>query len=310
MTRAWIRAATGVGLIVALAGGVGSAKTHFLLIEGLGGTAKFGDRFRAQVETMLPSLRRTAGQDAKAIVIAGTEATRERIGAAFVELAATVAPGDDLAIILVGHGTHDGDSYKLNVPGPDVTGRQLANWLDSVPAARQLVVNTTSSSGGALESLKSPRRIVITATKNGRERTATVFGTYWAEALGAEAADTDKNESVSALEAFRYAEAKVKAHFEERKGLATEHPVLQGEQAESFLLARLGAAAALADDPAKRALLASREELERRVAALSLRKDELSSEEYLDALQELLLRIAEIQERIDADSKEDGEERP
>lgn len=310
MTRHGMRTATRMGLVIALAAAGGSAKTHFLLIEGLGGTAKFADRFRAQVETMLPSMRRTAGEDAKAIVVAGMEATGERIGAAFVELAAAVGPGDDLAVILVGHGTHDGDSYKLNVPGPDVTGKQLARWLDSVPAARQLVVNTTSASGGTLETLTSPRRIVITATKNGRERTATVFGSYWAEALGAQEADTDKNESVSALEAFRYAEAKVKAHFEERKGLATEHPVLQGERAESFLLARLGAAAALADDPAKRELLVAREDLERRVAELSLRKDELSSEEYLDTLQELLLRIAEIQEQIDTGSREDSEERP
>ena len=173
-----------------------------------------------------------------------------------------------------------------------------------MPAARQLVVSTTSSSGGALETLKSSRRIVVTATKNGRERNATVFGQFWAEAFTAASADTDKNETISALEAFQYAEAKVKAHYADNKRLATEHPQIQGDGAGGFILARLGATAALAEDPATRELLAQREELERRIADLTLGKDDMPQNEYLDALQALLLELAELQERIAAD--EDG----
>ena len=287
-----------------------AAATHFVVVEGLGGTLAFSERFRNQVEAMLPVFRRTAGDHSLVHVLAGTEATGDRVRALLEELRRDVAPGDALAVFLIGHGSHDGRHYKFNIPGPDFTATQLKGWLDAVPAARQLVVSTTSSSGGALETLKSPRRVVVTATKNGRERNATVFGDYWAEALSAASADTDKNETVSALEAFRYAEGKVQAHYADSKRLATEHPQIQGERAGGFVLARLGAAAELALDPEKRQLLNQREQLERRVADLTLRKDDLPQEEYLDALQALLLELADLQERIAADSGEDDGEEP
>ena len=101
----------------------------------------------------------------------------------------------------------------------------------------------------------------------------------------------------------------MKAHYADSKRLATEHPQIQGERAGGFVLARLGAAAALARDPEKRQLLNQREQLERRVADLTLRKDDLPQDEYLDALQALLLELADLQERIAADGgAEDGEE--
>ena len=286
------------------------AATYFLVIEGLGGTRAYAESFRDQVEEMLPVLRETAGSADAVRVLAGGEATAVRIQAEFEELSGAVAPGDSLAVFLVGHGTHDGRDYKLNIPGPDITASQLKSWLDAVPAAPQLVVSSTSASGGALETLKSARRIVITATRSGRETTATAFGTYWAEALSSVTADTDKNETISALEAFRYAEDKVKAHYADEKRLATEHPVLQGERAEGFLLARLGATAAMASDPTKRPLLERRQDLERRISELTLRKGDLPTDQYLDALQALLLEVAELQEELDKAPGTGGEEQP
>ncbi len=129
--------------------------------------------------------------------------------------------------MLIGHGTYDGVEYKFNIPGPDITGAELAALLDRVPAARQLVVNMTSSSGGSIEFLRKPNRVVITATKTGTEKNATVFARYWAEALRDPAADADKNETVSALEAFHYAQRKTTEFFDTQKRLATEHAVLE-----------------------------------------------------------------------------------
>ena len=275
-----------------------TAATHFLVVEGLGGRRSYAEAFREQVEELLPVLRETAGESGSVRVAAGVEATAERVGSELEAIRGALAPGDELAVILIGHGSHDGRTYKFNLPGPDLTDRQLKAWLDAVPAARQLVVSTTSSSGGALATLKSPRRVVITATKNGRERNATVFGRYWVEAFSEPSADTDKNEAISALEAFRYAEGKVAAHFADSQRLATEHPQIEGQQPGSFVLARLGAAAELAGDPRRRGLLERREALERKVADLAAGKESMSEGEYLDALQEVLLELAEVQERI------------
>ncbi len=165
---------------------------------------------------------------------------------------------------------------------------------------RQLVVNTTSASGGAAETLTTPSRIVVSATKNGRERNATVFSRYFAEAFESPEADQDKNEIVTVAEAFRYAEAKVQAHFEEAKRMATEHPRLDGELAETFTLARLGAAAEALNDPTIRPLIAKREKLEIAIDELKLQKDAMNELEYFDKLQGLLIDLAEVQVEISA----------
>ncbi len=60
------------------------------------------------------------------------------------------------------------------------TGRHA--WT-GFPATRQLVVNMTSASGGSRAALEKPNRVVITATKRGNEKNATVFARYWVEAL-------------------------------------------------------------------------------------------------------------------------------
>ena len=120
---------------------------------------------------------------------------------------------DVLVLMMIGHGTFDGTEYKFNLLGPDISGTELAALLNKIPASRQLVVNMTSASGGASPALKKEGRTVITATKAGTEKNATLFARYWVEALRDPAADTDKNETVSALEAFRYAQTKTAGFF-------------------------------------------------------------------------------------------------
>jgi hypothetical protein len=147
---------------------------------------------------------------------------------------------DALAVMLIGHGSYDGLEYKFNIPGTDITGAELASLLDNAPPARQLVVNMTSSSGGSVGFLRKPSRVLISATRTGTEKNATVFARYWAEALRDPAADTDKSESVSALEAFFFAQRKTGDFYESQKRLATEHSVLEdtgkgdGERAPSI----------------------------------------------------------------------------
>ena len=66
---------------------------------------------------------------------------------------------------------------------------------------------------------------MIAATKSGTEKNATVFARYWVEALQDPAADTDKSDSISAMEAFTYAAKKTAAFYDSQKRLATEHAV-------------------------------------------------------------------------------------
>jgi len=289
------------------------AATYFLTISGLGGEPDYDQRFKMWALDIDSNLKK-AGNVNVATLIAPN---REQIRARFQQLGGAAKPDDSLVVMLIGHGTDDGVDYKFNIPGPDITAAELAALLDGIPAARQCVAIMTSSSGGAIAFLRRPNRIVITATKAGTEKNATVFARYWAEALGDPAADTDKNDAISVLEAFRYAQRKVTEFFDSAKRLATEHSLLEdtgkgdgernpspdngvGRLAAAFTLVRLGANADAARDPAKRALLAKKEELEQAIDQLKYEKAGMDAGNYRKRLTLLLLDLAKTQEALDA----------
>jgi hypothetical protein len=280
-----------------------SGATYFLIVGGLGGEPDYEQRFAGYVTDLQKICIDMAGDPGRVIALSGKGATRDAIQDAFGKLARRAAAADALAVFLIGHGSLDGPVYKFNIPGPDLTGDDLRSWMDRVPAGRQLLVAATSSSGACIDRLAKDNRVVITATRNGTERNATVFARYWVEALRDPAADTDKNETISALEAFRYAEEKVKKFYSDQKRLATEHPRMEGKAAGSFVLARLGTAAAAANDPARRRLLAQRENLEQQIDALKYRKSTVPTEEYKRELEKLLLELARVQDAIEAAGK-------
>jgi hypothetical protein len=300
------------GLLLSLALSAHAA-TFYVTIAGLGGEPDYDQRFKMWAEDIDSSLKK-AGGDTKIVTLQAP--TLENIRSQFATLTRDAKSGDALVLMLIGHGSYDGVEYKFNIPGPDLTGAELASLLDRAPASRQLVVNMTSSSGGSIEFLRRPTRVIITATKSGSEKNATVFARYWAEALRDPAADSDKNESVSALEAFRYAQKKTTEFFDTQKRLATEHSVLedtgkgegdrdpkpengQGKLAAAFPLVRLGANAAAARDPAKRPLLDQKEQIEQAIDKLKYEKAAMPAEQYKKQLTALLLQLAKIQEALE-----------
>ncbi len=289
------------------------ATTFYVTLSGLGGEPDYVQRFKMLAEDIDSSLKK-AGGDADIVTLVAP--TRDQIRARFTELDRQAKPADSLVLMLIGHGAYDGAEYKFNIPGPDITGAELASLLDHMPASRQLVVNMTSSSGGSIEFLRKANRVVIAATKTGSEKNATVFARYWAEALRDPAVDTQKNETVSALEAFRFAQQKTTNFFETQKRLATEHSVLEdtgkgegekspsaengeGRLAASFTIVRLGSNAAAAKDPAKRALLDQKEQLEQEIDKLKYNKAAIPEAQYKQQLTQLLLQLVQVQEAID-----------
>ncbi len=289
--------------------------TCFLTIAGLGGEPDYEQRFAAWAREIEGTLR-SSRAEARLETLSGPSATRDALRATLERLARDCAARDDLVVMLIGHGTFDGFEYKFNLPGPDVTAAELAGLLDKVPAQRQLVVNMTSASGASLAPLSRPGRIVITATKSGTEKNATVFARYWAEALRDPSADTDKNEAITALEAFRYAQRKTAEFYEAQKRIATEHALLedtgrgegvrdpsaedkQGRLAANFTLLRFGAAQAAARDPEKRKLLARKEQLELEIDRLKYEKAAMPLEEYRRRLTALLVELARTQEALE-----------
>ena len=177
-----------------------------------------------------------------------------------------------------------------------------------------MVVDTTSASGGAVATLEHSGRAVVAATKAGTEKNATVFARYWVEALQDPAADTDKSESLSAMEAYLYAAKKTSAFYDAQKRLATEHAVFEdtghgdpvreagnghGQLLSNFTILRYGAAQKAASDPAKQALLAKKEDLEQKIDILKYGKAAMDPGMYKRQLTAALIELAQVQEDLD-----------
>ena len=291
------------------------AAPYYVTVAGLGGEPDYEQRFTALAKD-LDKIFKAAANDAHVYTLTGGDSTKAHLTETLQQIARDAKPDDAFTLVLIGHGSYDGEEYKFNLPGPDISGEDLAVLCDRIPAKRQLIVNTTSASGGSIGALQKAGRILIAATKTGTEKNATVFARYWVDSLRDGSADTDKNESISALESFVYADRKTAEFYESQKRLATEHPVFEdtgkkeavraastesgeGQLASSFVVLRLGAAQQAANDPAKRALLAKKEELEQKIDLLKYQKAAMSADDYKKQLSDALLELAKTQEELD-----------
>jgi len=289
------------------------AAVYYVTVAGLGGEPDYEQRFTAAAQD-LDKLFKASGSTAHVYTLIGAQATASQLRDTLNTVAGKATPGDDFVLILIGHGSFDGFEYKFNLVGPDVTAGEIAAMCDRIPAQRQLIVDTSSASGGSIAAFERPGRAVIAATKSGTEKNATVFARYWVEALQDPEADTDKSDSVSAMEAFIYAAKKTAAFYDSQKRLATEHAVFndigrgepvreagngQGALMSSFTLLRLGTSQRAANDPAKRALLAKKEELEQKIDTLKYQKAAMDPEDYKKQLTAALIELAKVQEDLD-----------
>ena len=268
-----------------------SAGTHMVIVAGLGGEPDYATAFVEQAQATANAAEHLA---AGVTLLLGEDAGRDGLRTAFA--AHEKSPADEpVVVVLIGHGSYDGEHYRFNVPGPDPTADDLAGWLAGLPAERQLVVLATSASGAAVDVLKTDARAVIAATKDGQEANAVVFGRFWAAALTEPRADIDKDGRIDADEAFRFAEQAVVRHYEDAQRIATEHPRSDGDIAR-FELATISGARAL--DTAPGSAGARRDELLAEIDALRAAKGRQAEDEYFATLQELLLELSAVESEL------------
>ncbi len=231
----------------------------------------------------------------------------------------TTAP---LWLVLIGHGTFDGQTARFNVRGPDVSANDLAEWLK--PMDRPIaVIDTTSASAPFVKELSAPGRVVITATKSGFEHNYARFGQYLSEAIANPQADLDKDGQTSLLEAYLTASHAVGAFYTAAGRLATEHALLDdngdalGTPAEWFRGIRPVQKARddasldgyrahqfhLVHSPTETAmppeLRAKRDRLELQIMELRDTKSRYSEAEYFSKLEPLVREIARIYEQAE-----------
>jgi hypothetical protein len=276
-----------------------SASTYSVIISGLGGEPAYEERFREQNATLAESAQKLTGDNSKTVALSGAAANRESVRKELRALAAKVGNDDEVIVTLIGHGSFDGEEYRFNLPGADITATELGALFDQL-RGKQLIVNATSASGAVVDRWKRDDRIVITATKSGGERTATRFAEYWVKALSSADADVNKDDIVTAAEAFEFASRKVADSFKANVSLATEHARLEGRNPSRFQVARFGTAARMTTDAQLNELFAQRVRIERDLDEVKERKASLETEAYYDELEAVLVRLAQLQRQIDA----------
>lgn len=228
-----------------------------------------------------------------------------------------VGQSTPLWIVLIGHGTSDRNVTKFNLRGKDVSGEDLKAWL--APCERPLIlVNSFSSSGALINELSGDGRVIITATNSGAEMNYSRFGGQLSAAISDAEADLDHDGQVSLLEAYLLASSRVARFYESEARLATEHSLLEdnhdgkGTPAEFFTGIRVETRAkdgSLPDGsvahryilvPSKDAVrltpeqTAERDRLETEIDLLRQKKKQLSTDQYYEKLEELMLQMAQL----------------
>lgn len=296
-------------------------QTHLLVITGVGGEDYYGDLFHRWAATLTQVATEHLGFAREHVVYLGERMDRApgviagvsdkaTVLAAVERIAARSRPGDRVMIVLIGHGTARGDRVLFNVPGPDLSAKELADALGRLSDRTLAVVNTTPSSGAFVQYLSAPNRVVIAATSGGAENQHTLFAAHFVDAFAEPGADADKDERVSLLEAFDYARREVDRAYRLDHRLLSEHAQLDDNgdgigsrepgaaAADGSLAGRFYLAAADTGDPSTaqgRASLALQVEARRlvdRIEGLKRRKLGLAQSDYETRLEALLVELA------------------
>ncbi len=293
---------------------------HLAVIVGLSGDPEHATLFQRWGSTLVDTASGRLGLPKERVIFlterpeedasrATGRSTKADIVRAFGTLALHAKEEDVVFVVLIGHGTFDGKVAKFNLPGPDMTPADFAPLLKGLKVRQVVFVNTASSSGPFIGALSGPGRTIVTATRSGAERFATLFGGYFVDAFASDSADADKNRRISVLEAFDAARHGVARAYEQAGTMVTEHPLLDdsgdgegsadpkpdGKNGRIAAVLSLGAVTgreALPEDPKLRALHEERRELERRVEGLKLMKTGMEPARYASELEKLLTELA------------------
>jgi hypothetical protein len=302
--------------------------SYLVIVTGLGGEPAYRERFHQWAVMMQDAAKERYGlPDDRIYYLAekpeldperiNGKSTREGVARTLELLAERVRPGDQIYVMLIGHGSFRSGESRFNLPGPDLTASDFASLLEPFSAQQVVFVNAASASGDFVKSLSGENRVVVTATKSGVERNETVFGGYFVQAYAGDGADVNKDEHVSVLEAFDYARGQVSRFYDEGNRLQTEHAVLDdngdgtgthdpadervevadGAAASSVFLtgedslSSLGAAAT--DDPEVAELSRQVRVLQDRVEGLKRQKETMPADLYMEELEKLLVELAQ-----------------
>ena len=313
MTQIRLLSVWALVLVTTLWASAAQAETRWaVIVSGASGGEKYAEQMRAWRTDLQATLVDRYGFTADHVrvfvdetVKTGLQGNAANVRTVFREITAQGGKDDFVLVVLLGHGTYDGDIAKFNLVGPDLTATDWTELLAGVPG-RMAVVNTTEASFPFLASLAARGRIVITATDSAAQKYATVFPDYFVKAMKEASSDLDKNGRTSIYEVFAAASAAVKQHYDQRGQLATERALLDdngdGTGREASAEGPDGGFARIAyldaENPAETAnpeladLVRRRRALETAAEELKLQKGEMPESEWNAQFEKLMVDLA------------------
>lgn len=298
------------------------AKKYVLIIAGAAASDEIRERFWQWSLSLHDTLARDYGYSRDSITLLfddGPDAQnpdfrvdgssrREDIESHLARLASELEGGDQLSIIMIGHGSSSEDFAKFNIVGPDITGEEFAVLLEPLNQQDLVVVNATSSGYEFAANLSARGRVVLSATRSRAERYDPMFMRFFIEALDSRSGDRDKNQRVSILETYLYASQSVLGWYSDQGRLPTERAVIDdngdgifslepgtgmgdGALAEIAYL-DLSNAGDVKSSAQGQQLHAQMQDLERSIFLLRGQKANYLEEDYWNRMEALLIELA------------------
>jgi hypothetical protein len=229
----------GIGFSLSNAMGVErkqSGKTYVLIVSGINKVPKdrlakskaVTDLYRFFLNDagVIPEQLRVLVGNKSSVPDNSEISTAENLKEQMDKFAALVNPRDRFIFYYTGQANVVSETLRLNLPGPDITHKQLAEWINTVKASSMLIVLDCPGAGLAVKALTGQGKIIIGAC-TAEQHYSTKFSEYFVPALINKGSDTDGDGRISLLEAFTSASKGIDEFYHQQSLLTTETPLLE-----------------------------------------------------------------------------------
>ena len=213
---------------VSLSGDSGR-RTTVLIVSGINKDPHDQAVRHQTVSGLREQLLKRMNVDPKRLMVLSADApTAPQISQAMETLASTVRPNDRFIFYYIGQANAAGGDLRFNLPGPDMTQKELADRLSTIKAGTQLIVLDCPCAALAAKALTAGNRIVVCASAM-TQAYGTRFSTHLVHSLAQPQTDTNNDGRVSLLEAFTATAKEIEQWYRQNKLLCTETPCLEDD---------------------------------------------------------------------------------
>jgi len=156
------------------------------------------------------------------------QSTVSQISRVMDTFASAVRPTDRFIFYYIGQANVAGGELRFNLPGPDMTQKELAGRLNRIKAGTQLIVLDCPCAALAAKTLTSANRIIVCASA-ATQVYGTRFTPHFVHALAQPQTDANNDAKVSVLEAFTETAKEIEQWYRQKGILSTETPCLEDD---------------------------------------------------------------------------------